>query len=73
MWSHFQCSSDHFQSFDGRGSSSSYILADFHDFKSSLQMRRDEVLARALQDADDQEQFMIMLQECMPFRVIILA
>ena len=73
MWSHFQSSSDHFQSFDGRGSSSSYIFTDFHDLKSSLQMRRDEALARALQDADDQEQFMIMLQECMPFRVIILG
>jgi hypothetical protein len=43
------------------------MFTDLQDLKSSLQMRRDEMLARALQDAEDQEQFMIMLQECKAF------
>lgn len=60
-WSLLQNASDNV---DGWASSSS-MIADFHKLKVGSQLRRDEALARALEDADDQEQLMILrsLQE----------
>lgn len=60
IWSQLQISSNHFEAFDGWASSSS-VFADHDILKSGLQLKRDEAYARALQDADNQEQFMIML------------
>ncbi|KAI5059275.1 hypothetical protein GOP47_0025594 [Adiantum capillus-veneris] len=46
--------------FGGWASSSSMFTA-FQKLKVGLQLKRDEALARALEDSDDQEQLMIML------------
>eukprot|EP00250_Pteridium_aquilinum_P014390 c21957_g1_i2 orf=75-722(+) len=59
-WSHLQNASDNFDAFDGWASSSS-MFTDFHKVKQSIQLKRDEALARALEDAEDQEQLMILM------------
>lgn len=61
IWSQVQMqnASDNLDAFDGWASSSS-MFTDFNKLKVGQQLKRDEALARALQDADDQEQLMIM-------------